>query len=121
MMIICPNCEKEYGTDPGRPIASDLIVSCRNCRGRFTIQARYFHGIVCPNCGNHQERGTECQKCGVVFAKIKQEEFVSEPVDGSDAQPANQGAEKRNKPVSYTHLTLPTNRVACRSRWSPYH
>ena len=26
-----------------------------------------------------------------------------------------------NKPVSYTHLTLPTNRVACRSRWSPYH
>ena len=25
------------------------------------------------------------------------------------------------KAVSYTHLTLPTNRVACRSRWSPYH
>ena len=23
-------------------------------------------------------------------------------------------------PVSYTHLTLPTNAV-CRSRWSPYH
>ena len=23
-------------------------------------------------------------------------------------------------PVSYTHLTLPTNRE-CRSRWSPYH
>ena len=23
--------------------------------------------------------------------------------------------------VSYTHLTLPTNRVVCRSRWSPYH
>ena len=26
-----------------------------------------------------------------------------------------------NEAVSYTHLTLPTNRVACRSRWSPYH
>ena len=25
------------------------------------------------------------------------------------------------KPVSYTHLTLPTTPVACRSRWSPYH
>ena len=25
------------------------------------------------------------------------------------------------KPVSYTHLTLPTNSVWCRSRWSPYH
>ena len=25
------------------------------------------------------------------------------------------------KPVSYTHLTLPTNYLQCRSRWSPYH
>ena len=23
--------------------------------------------------------------------------------------------------VSYTHLTLPTTLVKCRSRWSPYH
>ena len=27
----------------------------------------------------------------------------------------------RAGPVSYTHLTLPTNTVTCRSRWSPYH
>ena len=26
-----------------------------------------------------------------------------------------------NTPVSYTHLTLPTIHVECRSRWSPYH
>ena len=25
------------------------------------------------------------------------------------------------KPVSYTHLTMPTNNPWCRSRWSPYH
>ena len=25
------------------------------------------------------------------------------------------------KPVSYTHLTLPTTICECRSRWSPYH
>ena len=25
------------------------------------------------------------------------------------------------KTVSYTHLTLPTKRSMCRSRWSPYH
>ena len=25
------------------------------------------------------------------------------------------------EPVSYTHLTLPTTRLRCRSRWSPYH
>ena len=24
-------------------------------------------------------------------------------------------------PVSYTHLTLPTTPLMCRSRWSPYH
>ena len=24
-------------------------------------------------------------------------------------------------PVSYTHLTLPTTRLVCRSRWSPDH
>ena len=24
-------------------------------------------------------------------------------------------------PVSYTHLTLPTISLVCRSRWSPYH
>ena len=24
-------------------------------------------------------------------------------------------------PVSYTHLTLPTTRLVCRYRWSPYH
>ena len=25
------------------------------------------------------------------------------------------------RPVSYTHLTLPTMLAQCRSRWSPYH
>ena len=25
------------------------------------------------------------------------------------------------RPVSYTHLTLPTTCTPCRSRWSPYH
>ena len=27
----------------------------------------------------------------------------------------------RDPAVSYTHLTLPTMRLRCRSRWSPYH
>ena len=29
--------------------------------------------------------------------------------------------EVNNLAVSYTHLTLPTIHVECRSRWSPYH
>ena len=28
---------------------------------------------------------------------------------------------RRVTAVSYTHLTLPTIHVECRSRWSPYH
>ena len=28
---------------------------------------------------------------------------------------------QRFEAVSYTHLTLPTTRTSCRSRWSPYH
>ena len=27
----------------------------------------------------------------------------------------------KDMPVSYTHLTLPTTKALCRSRWSPYH
>ena len=29
--------------------------------------------------------------------------------------------ETTSPPVSYTHLTLPTMSLVCRSRWSPYH
>ena len=31
------------------------------------------------------------------------------------------GTYEFSKPVSYTHLTLPTTARRCRSRWSPYH
>ena len=31
------------------------------------------------------------------------------------------GARHGSRPVSYTHLTLPTTCRGCRSRWSPYH
>ena len=31
------------------------------------------------------------------------------------------GATMQRIPVSYTHLTLPTMIIRCRSRWSPYH
>ena len=35
--------------------------------------------------------------------------------------PATQACALTGNPVSYTHLTLPTIHVLCRSRWSPYH
>ena len=41
---------------------------------------------------------------------------------GIDLAPLSEkGRQQAQKPVSYTHLTLPTIHVECRSRWSPYH
>ena len=46
-------------------------------------------------------------------------------LEGWEAKSLREGraqlAEAYVTPVSYTHLTLPTNTNACRSRWSPYH
>ena len=42
-------------------------------------------------------------------------------LDLGEQEVFNDGETMWTYPVSYTHLTLPTNRVACRSRWSPYH
>ena len=47
-------------------------------------------------------------------------------VDGIRAQATSNERELTKhlwdqKPVSYTHLTLPTTPYLCRSRWSPYH
>ena len=53
------------------------------------------------------------------------------PKPSTEVRPAQQSTTKQSSakeggsegliPVSYTHLTLPTSAVACRSRWSPYH
>ena len=45
---------------------------------------------------------------GIIHRDLKPENVMILP-DGSA------------KTVSYTHLTLPTNIIRCRSRWSPYH
>ena len=41
--------------------------------------------------------------------------YFAEDFETSNTAPEDIG------PVSYTHLTLPTMRLRCRSRWSPYH
>ena len=57
----------------------------------------------------------------------------SEPADAKEADEATPSTEQstaalrtpderaESQPVSYTHLTLPTTIIRCRSRWSPYH
>ena len=69
------------------------------------------------------------------FIAYKDREFGAFPIDGKQNSPVYNSVipamhgkiEFRNKSViaglavSYTHLTLPTIHVECRSRWSPYH
>ena len=49
---------------------------------------------------------------------IKEIAFTQMGRRGGDAQTPRCGD---SESVSYTHLTLPTRRDSCRSRWSPYH
>ena len=68
------------------------------------------------------------QEIGNLFEKIMKENFPSgmKEID-MQIQEAQRIPNKMNakrptlRPVSYTHLTLPTNNPWCRSRWSPYH
>ena len=54
-----------------------------------------------------------CEQCGFYSEKYAlPEETTQEELLGLIAQ---------LNAVSYTHLTLPTIRILCRSRWSPYH
>ena len=50
------------------------------------------------------------------------EELTKIPRESGNEQAVSDFLYKTGKePVSYTHLTLPTTRLVCRSRWSPYH
>ena len=53
------------------------------------------------------------------FKKIVQ--FHEKDVKGKFSWDDYRGYPDGFKAVSYTHLTLPTIHVECRSRWSPYH
>ena len=47
----------------------------------------------------------------------------TETINKGQEEMKNTMSELKNtvEAVSYTHLTLPTRRDSCRSRWSPYH
>ena len=53
----------------------------------------------------------------------KPRHFKSKTLSDTDLMRAPPAKPSRShiNPVSYTHLTLPTKLILCRSRWSPYH
>ena len=86
-------------------------------------------GVHHQYSGKTIELGLECGKyCGVCTL------VIINPGDSDIIRSmSEQTGEKQNMKnlsliklaracsVSYTHLTLPTTRLRCRSRWSPYH
>ena len=74
------------------------------------------------------ERGEKEQEIGNLSEKIMKENFphlvkeIDMQVQEAQRVPNKMYAKRPTpRPVSYTHLTLPTNTGGCRSRWSPYH
>ena len=64
----------------------------------------------------------------MALAKLHFAQWVAENSPSPDVSkqmrdkfPIGETIEETNEAVSYTHLTLPTKPMMCRSRWSPYH
>ena len=53
---------------------------------------------------------------GEIAADLDARAIITSTISGATARRV-----AMHRPVSYTHLTLPTNIIRCRSRWSPYH
>ena len=62
-----------------------------------------------------EEKGLKKEKSG----RLEEQRHTK---TGREEKEAELGSDERAPAaVSYTHLTLPTIHVLCRSRWSPYH
>jgi len=97
-MVNCPICKKENRANPDCNINTDLSVSCETCGSHFKIEDRSEEKIICPRCAYSQDKGIECLKCGVIFAKLKEIELFAAPLDGgNDTEIENRESEKRNK------------------------
>ena len=76
---------------------------------------------------NIQGTNSEGKKTSTQINDLDQKEEINFQPEQNEETRIQKNEEKlRNlwdnfKPVSYTHLTLPTIPFECRSRWSPYH
>lgn len=77
MLVNCPNCKKEYTINQNQYIQSRLVARCGECGDSFKVQLESNQKIICPNCNFKQLNNKECQKCGIIFDKFKNNEKKS--------------------------------------------
>ena len=61
----------------------------------------------------------KCDKHTMLLYAVTDRAWVGEQTLYQQVESALKGGATCVQPVSYTHLTLPTSSVMCRSRWSP--
>ena len=91
----------------------------------FYLGDRYFGTVVAYVAGADAAKYKFTSALTVQVLKVLAPTLMNH-LDLKDEAPAfncklPQATAPEQKPVSYTHLTLPTNCAVCRSRWSPYH
>ena len=88
---------------------------------REAIESGYRHFDTATLYHNEEALGKGLREAIAAGDVAREDFFVTSKVwhdhQGADRLPLA----LEQTPVSYTHLTLPTSAVACRSRWSPYH
>ena len=109
--------------DPAIPLLGlypknpEILIQKNLCTPMFT--AAQFTVAECWKQPRHPSVNEWIKNCGTsINGMLLSREKEGAPTlwDSMDGT-----GEHYAKSVSYTHLTLPTRRDSCRSRWSPYH
>lgn len=72
LLIKCPHCNFSSPTDKSKIPDRTIAVTCPQCKGRFSFnkeQSLLQTEYSCPTCGELQEQGNICIRCGLVFSK----------------------------------------------------
>ena len=94
-------------TLPRNPLADPGILGVNSGASFAIVLGAALFGLTSPS------EQLVMAFCGALAASLV--------VAFTGSQGGGQLSPVRLTPVSYTHLTLPTTSIECRSRWSPYH
>ena len=105
----------------------DVYFCCNGCEGVYMLLHQSGFGGFYERLGSTRLDPATKQPTNASLAYLDEQTFLeshTKPI-APKAKKSNLAPELREVgliiAVSYTHLTLPTTKRWCRSRWSPYH